>query len=178
VAAPSPRAAEPEKEEASPPASESRAALVEQLLDRLKTGKPMLYALVSRHHRADVDRDRLRLSFLTEQKVLAEQLREKSLLSLLEEQAAAVFGKKLAIAVEVIENGAGPSAEAAPGPQAPPAKERARGEGGLEEQAKQDPLVKRFVETFQGEVEDVAGCREPARGEGRAVGSGPAGPST
>ena len=111
----------------------------------------------ARFDRADIEPGRLRLQFLTEQKVLAEQLREKSLLSLLEEQAAVVFGKKLAIAVEVVENGAGPSAEAAPGPQAPPAKDRGIVEGGLEEQAKQDPLVKRFVETFQGEVEDIAG---------------------
>jgi DNA polymerase-3 subunit gamma/tau len=158
TAAPLPRPSEASAEAAPTPAPESRGALVEQLWERLKTGKPMLHALVSRHHRADVELDRLRIQFLPEQKVLAEQLREKSLMSLLEEQAAAVFGKKLGIAVEVMENGAELTAEAPPGPEASPARDRGRGEGGLEERAKQDPLVKRFVETFQGEVEDIAGC--------------------
>jgi hypothetical protein len=115
----------------------------------------MLHAIVSRHHRAEVEPDRLRLQFLPDQRVLAEQLRDKSLLALLEEQVAAVFGRKLAIAVEVIDNGAKPVAEAAPMPPGGPGKEARRGEGGLEERAKQDPLVKRFVETFQGEVEDI-----------------------
>ncbi|MGH9391754.1 MAG: hypothetical protein ACRD1Z_19305, partial [Vicinamibacteria bacterium] len=145
----------------TPPADaahEARGTLVEQLWDRLKTGKPMLHALVSRHHRAEVEPDRLRLQFLPEQKVLAEQLREKSLLALLGEQVAAVFGKKLAISVEVIENGGKPEAEAAPEPPGTPGgrdKEVQPGDGGLEERAKRDPLVKRFVETFQGEVEDI-----------------------
>ena len=118
----------------------------------------MLHAIVSRHHRAEVEPDRLRLLFLSEQKVLAEQLREKSLLALLEEQVAAVFGKKLAISVEVIENGDKPKAEAAPKSLDSSANEAPPGEGGLEERAKRDPLVKRFVETFQGEVEDIRGC--------------------
>jgi DNA polymerase-3 subunit gamma/tau len=149
-----PRAAPPP---APPPAaaSEAQGSLVEQLWDRLKAGKPMLHALVSRHHRAEVEPNRLRLRFLPEQKVLAEQLREKSLFALLEEQVAAVFGRKLVVSIEVIENGAVPSAEAAPRPQALAATEKTRGEGGLEERAKQDPLVKRFVETFQGEVEEI-----------------------
>jgi hypothetical protein len=120
---------------------------VEQLWDRLKTGKPMLHALVSRHHKADVEPDRLRIQFLPEQKVLAEQLREKPLFALLEEQVASVFGRKIAVSVEVAGNGAEPPAEAPPAP--------ARSEGGLEERAKRDPLVQRFVDTFQGEVEDI-----------------------
>jgi DNA polymerase-3 subunit gamma/tau len=140
---------EPKAATAPPPTAvpEARGKLVEQLWDRLKTGKPMLHALVSRHHRAEVESDRLRIQFLPEQKVLAEQLREKTLLALLEEQVASVFGKKIAVSVEVAENGAERPAEAPPAP--------ARSEGGLEERAKRDPLVKRFVDTFQGEVEDI-----------------------
>jgi len=155
----------PEAEAAQPPVPpravtvpEAKGTLVEQLWDRLKTGKPMLHALVSRHHRAEAEPGRLRLQFLSEQRVLAEQLREKSLMALLEEQVAAVFGKKLAISVEVIENGDKPKAEAPPekpGDPGKPVNEARPGEGGLEERAKQDPLVKRFVETFQGEVEDI-----------------------
>jgi len=147
---PSPPKAETALEPALTPSSavpEARGTLVEQLWDRLKTGKPMLHALVSRHHKAEVEHDRLRIQFLPEQKVLAEQLREKSLFALLEEQVWSVFGKKIVVSVEVAENGAERPAEAPPAP--------ARSEGGLEERAKRDPLVKRFVDTFQGEVEDI-----------------------
>ncbi len=137
------------RESAPPPSAvpEARGTLVEQLWDRLKTGKPMLHALVSRHHQAEVEADRLRIQFLPEQKVLAEQLREKSLLALLEEQVASVFGRKIVVSVEVAENGAERPAETPPAPS--------RSEVGLEERAKRDPLVKRFVDTFQGEVEDI-----------------------
>jgi DNA polymerase-3 subunit gamma/tau len=147
--------AEAELISASPEASESRGALVAQLWDRLKAGKPMVYALVSRSQSAEVESDRLRLQFLPEQRALAEQLRENPLVALLEEQAAAVFGRKLTISVEVIESGVGPIAQSASEPSPGPARPA---DGGLEERAKRDPLVKRFVETFQGEVEDVAGC--------------------
>jgi DNA polymerase-3 subunit gamma/tau len=152
---PESKAEAPAPPPAPPPVIEARVPLVEQLWDRLKTGKPMLHALVSRHHRAEVEADRLRLQFLPEQKVLANQLREKSLLALLEEQVAAVFGKKLVISVEVIENRDQPKADAAPKPPGSPGAQARAGEGGLEERAKRDPLVKRFVETFQGEVEDI-----------------------
>jgi DNA polymerase-3 subunit gamma/tau len=152
---PEPEAAAAPAPAVPPPVIEARGTLVEQLWDRLKTGKPMLHALVSRHHHTEVEPDRLRLQFLPEQKVLADQLREKSLLTLLEEQAAAVFGKKIVVSVEVVENGAGLSAEAAPKSQGSPGKDPRRAEGGLEERATRDPLVKRFVETFQGEVEDI-----------------------
>ncbi len=138
------RASEAERPHEAAP-SENRGT-VEALWERLKAGKPMLHAIVSRHHRAEVEAGRLSIQFLAEQKVLAEQLRDKTLLALLEEQVAAVFGRKLTIAVEVVANGVKPEAEAPPAPE---------GRVGLEERAKRDPLVQRFVETFQGEVEDV-----------------------
>ncbi len=134
-----------------PPASEIRGETVDALWEKLKTAKPMLYALVSRHHHAEASGNRLRIQFLHEQKALAEQLREKALLGLLEEQAASVFGRKLAVSIELVEGEREKEAEAAPERKPRPAG------GGIEERAKQDPLVKRFVETFQGEVEDIAG---------------------
>ncbi len=155
---PESKAEAPAPPPAPPPGIEAGGMLVEQLWNRLKTGKPMLHALVSRHHRAEVEADRLRLQFLPEQRVLANQLREKSLLALLEEQVAAVFGRKLAISVEVIENLDQPKADGTLKPPGSPGAEARAGEGGLEERAKRDPLVKRFVETFQGEVEDIRGC--------------------
>jgi DNA polymerase III gamma/tau subunit len=141
----------PPAERASEAAPVEGNGTIDALWDRLKSGKPMLHAIVSRHHRAEVEAGRLRIQFLSEQKVLAEQLRDRSLLSLLEEQASSVFGRKLAVAVEVVENGGKPEAPEVPEIEVPAVESRV----GLEERAKQDPLVKRFVETFQGEVEDV-----------------------
>ncbi len=46
------RAPEPEAEAAPPGGPDVRGTPVERLWDRLKTGKPMLHAIVSRHHRA------------------------------------------------------------------------------------------------------------------------------
>jgi DNA polymerase-3 subunit gamma/tau len=126
-----------------------REAVLDDLWERIKTGKPMLHALVSRREAAFLDAGRLRVQFLAEQKVLAEQLREKALLSLLEEQAAAVFGEKLAVSVEVSESEAIPKAEVLP------AAETGRSGEGIADRVEKDPLVKRFVETFQGEVEDI-----------------------
>jgi DNA polymerase-3 subunit gamma/tau len=141
--------AEP-KELAPPPATPAiREAVLDDLWERIKTGKPMLHALVSRREGAFLDAGRLRVQFLAEQKVLAEQLREKALLSLLEEQAAAVFGKKLAVSVEVSESEAIPKAEVLP------VAETGRSGEGIADRVEKDPLVKRFVETFQGEVEDI-----------------------
>jgi hypothetical protein len=101
---------------------------------------------VSRRHHAELEPDRLRLQFLAKEKALAEQLREKDLFGHLEEQVATVFGRKLALSIEIVENGGAPEGEVPVQPAA---------EQGVGERAKQDPLVQRFVETFQGEVEDV-----------------------
>jgi DNA polymerase-3 subunit gamma/tau len=130
---------------------ESDRTLPERLAERLKTAKPVLHAIVSRRHGVEVEADRLRLSFLAEHKVLVEQLQQKALLSVLEEQASELAGRKLSVAVAILES-------------VPAEVEEGRGDArpqGLREAAEQDPLVKRFVETFQGEVEDV----HPARPE-------------
>jgi DNA polymerase-3 subunit gamma/tau len=140
--APAKRETRTEPAKAAPAASSS----IDQLWDRLKSGKPRLHALVARRHHAELEPDRLRVQFLATEKALAEQLREKDLFAHLEEQLAAVFGRKLALSIEIVENGVAPGSEE---PVQPPA------EPGVGERAKQDPLVQRFVETFQGEVEDV-----------------------
>ncbi|MGH9322513.1 MAG: hypothetical protein ACRD3V_21845, partial [Vicinamibacteria bacterium] len=128
----------------------TEGSLIDRLSERLKAGKPRIHAIVSRHHRADVEEEGVRLIFLPEERFFAEQLLEKSVLSLVEEQLTAVAGRKLRIAVEVLENGGKPTESH------PEMESKSEPSGaGLEERARQDPLVKRFVETFQGEVEDV-----------------------
>jgi DNA polymerase-3 subunit gamma/tau len=154
------KAPEPARSSAAAPEvdAESDPTLPERLAERLKASKPSLHAIVSRRHRVEIEADRMRLSFLAEHKALAEQLQHKSLLSVLEEQISELAGRRLSVAVAILE-------DAAPAPAAVPAlpavdEERVETPGqGLREAAERDPLVRRFVETFQGEVEDVRPSR-------------------
>jgi DNA polymerase-3 subunit gamma/tau len=127
---------------------EGDRTLPERLAERLKATKPVLHAIVSRRHGVEVDADRLRLSFLAEHKVLVEQLQQRALLSVLEEQVSELAGRKLSVAVAILES-------APPAVTAEESDRAATRAEGLREAAERDPLVKRFVETFQGEVEDV-----------------------
>ena len=110
----------------------------------------MLYALVSRYHRAEVGERRLQLLFLPEERALAEQLEQKELKDFLEAQVSRMAGKRLSVGVEILENGP------APGKTHP---EETHIASDLTERAQKDPLVRRFLETFEGEIQVV---RPPA----------------
>ena len=121
-----------------------------RLVEQLKASKPMLHALVSHNETARLDGDRLTLSYRPGQKVLAEQLQEKAVKELLEEQAANLLGRKLSVTVELTRE-AEQADEVAPGE--PP--EEDGGSRTLRERADRDPLVRQFIDTFQGEIESV-----------------------
>jgi DNA polymerase-3 subunit gamma/tau len=144
--------------EAAPPASADVTGeeldLLRRLQERLKSSKPMLHAMVSRAERADVEGNRLRLSFPQTARVLADQLRQKTFSGLLQDQVSELLGRRVEVAVDLLENGAegdSPKARA----EEPPRGGEDRKQEGLREKAERDPLVRRFLETFQGEVEDV-----------------------
>jgi DNA polymerase-3 subunit gamma/tau len=120
--------------------------LVPRLIEELKSAKPMLHALVSRYHRAEVGERRLRLFFLPEQQALAEQLEQKELKALLETQVSQIVGKRLSVGVEILEHGQA-SVETQSGETHTTAD--------LTERAQKDPMVRRFLETFQGEIHAV-----------------------
>ena len=121
-----------------------------RLVEQLKASKPMLHALVSHNETARLDGDRLTLSYRPGQKVLAEQLQEKAVKELLEEQASNLLGRKLSVTVELTRE-AEQADEVAPGE--PP--EEDGGSRTLRERADRDPLVRQFIDTFQGEIESV-----------------------
>jgi DNA polymerase III subunit gamma/tau len=159
------------------------APLVERLAERLKKTRPMLHAIVSRSHRAELERNVLRLVFLSSERVVAERLQLKDQKIVVEEQLSELAGRSLAIAVEVMD-AAPPEATAAPsgpgdagangraGPAEPteltaptepteptaPTSEVDAGDD-LRDRARKDPLVQRFVQTFQGEVEEIRSSR-------------------
>ncbi len=121
-----------------------------RLVEQLKASKPMLHALVSHNETVRLDGDRLTLSYRPGQKVLAEQLQEKAVKELLEEQASNLLGRKLSVTVELTRE-AEQADEVAPGE--PP--EEDGGSRTLRERADRDPLVRQFIDTFQGEIESV-----------------------
>jgi DNA polymerase-3 subunit gamma/tau len=119
-----------------------------RLVNQLKASKPMLHALVAHNESACLDGDRLTLSYLPERKALAEQLQQKALQELLEDQASSLLGRTVRVAVELVSEAKDESA--APPPSASPGKSE-----DLRERADRDPLVRQFVDTFQGEIERV-----------------------
>ena len=110
----------------------------------------MLHALVAHNDSASLDGDRLTLSYVPDQKVLAEQLQQQALKELLQEQASTLAGRKLSVTVTV-------TGEPKPVDERAPAKTPA--DDGptetLRAQADRDPLVRQFIDTFQGEIESV-----------------------
>lgn len=121
-----------------------------RLVHQLKASKPMLHALVAHNQSARLDGDRLILSYLPDQTVLVEQLQQKALKGLLEEQASSLAGRKLVVKVEL--TAAAKSVdEVAPAESPPQDGEKVN----LREQADRDPLVRQFIDTFQGEIESV-----------------------
>ena len=87
-------------------AEEPSTDFMSQLVEQLKTSKPMLHAIVSHHSSYELDGNRLTLKFLSSHKILAEQLEQKTLKDLLEEQASRLADRKLSVTVRVQENGA------------------------------------------------------------------------
>ncbi|TDI47106.1 MAG: DNA polymerase III subunit gamma/tau [Acidobacteria bacterium] len=137
-----------------PPLSEAEGEpssdFMSQLIEQLKTAKPMLHAIVSRHTSYELDGNRLTLKFLSSQKVLAEQLEQKMLKDLLEEQASRLADRKLSVTVRVQENGASKDA-----PPPAPIETEDKSSEDLQERARRDPLVRQFIDTFQGEIQSV-----------------------
>ena len=142
-----------------PPLGEAEAEpssdFMGQLVAQLKTSKPMLHAIVSHHSSYELDGNRLTLKFLSSHKILAEQLEQKTLKDLLEEQASRLADRKLSVTVRVQENGASTTTNAPPrAPIEAPIKED-KSSRDLQERAQRDPLVRQFIDTFQGEIQSV-----------------------
>jgi DNA polymerase-3 subunit gamma/tau len=122
--------------------------IVDQVLERLRSAKPKLAALVSHHNGASLEGDCLRLNFVVDQPFLREQIQEEEFRKLLEKEASQVAGRPLRIEVRF--------ADFEKKEEEPARKEEAPGkQTDLLERAMKDPMVRGFVETFQGEVEEV-----------------------
>jgi DNA polymerase-3 subunit gamma/tau len=122
-------------------------AIMDRILERLRSAKPKLAALVSHHNGVTLEEDCLKLGFEADQPFLCEQIEQADFRRLLEEEASAVAGRKLRVEVRLSKSDK-PEEETSPGDENKVRRE-------LFERAMKDPMVRGFVETFQGEVEDV-----------------------
>lgn len=140
-----------------PPAGEADATELDfgtRLVQHLKASKPMLHALVSHNEAATLHGNRVTLTYRDSQKALAEQLQQKALKELLEEQVSVLVGRKLHVNIHVVRD----ANEAELAPAASHASDAASTT--LRDRAQRDPLVRQFIDTFQGEIESV---QEPDR---------------
>jgi DNA polymerase-3 subunit gamma/tau len=118
--------------------------LVERILDRIRSVNPKLSALLSHHNGVSLDGDCLHIGFDVDQEFFQEQLEREDLRQILEKTASECAGRPLRVEVALSREG---DAEPTPAPAAP--------EDALRERVLKEPLVRSFLETFQGEIEEI-----------------------
>ena len=118
--------------------------LVERILDRIRSINPKLFALLSHHNGVSLDGDCLHIGFDVTQEFFQEQLEQEDLRHLLENTASECAGRPLRVEVALSDR------KVAPAPEPPTPTQDT-----LREKALREPLVRSFLETFQGEIEDI-----------------------
>ncbi len=157
------RTAAPSKGErdtgATAPPSDQRDDHMSQLLEELRGAKPMVHALLCRQESCEWDGSSLVVRFAPDQHVVLDQL--VAFKGFLEERASAIAGTRTGVRLDVskkketADTTASLPEETAQKPEPTGEKD----EKDLAQRASEDPLVRRFVDTFQGEVEDVKGVQ-------------------
>ncbi len=133
----------------------SPQAIVERVLERLRSAKPKHAALFSHHDGAHLEGDRLRLGFEIAPGFMREQIQQEEVRELLEKEASDAAGRKLRVEIAFSDTGE-PAEETKP-------ESTREANGELYKRAARDPMVQGFVETFKGEIETVR-PREPNPG--------------
>ena len=126
------------------PAVDEPHELVDRIMERIRSINPKLSALLSHHNGVSLDDDCLHISFDVDQKFFQEQLESEDLRQLLEETASACAGQPLRVEIALSDR----KKESPPEPL-PPSQQA------LREKVLQEPLVRSFLETFQGEIEEI-----------------------
>ncbi len=126
------------------PVEDEPHELVDRIMERIRSVNPKLSALLSHHNGVSLDDDCLHIGFDVDQKFFQEQLESEDLRQLLEETASACAGRPLRVEIALSDR----KKESPPDPP-PPSQQ------GLREKVLQEPLVRSFLETFQGEIEEI-----------------------
>ena len=125
-------------------ANDEPLELVDRIMERVRSASPKLSALLSHHNGVSLDGDCLHIGFEEDQKFFQEQLQDEDMRHLLEEAASACAGRPLRVEIALSDR----KKESPPEPP-PPSQEA------LEEKVLKEPLVRSFLETFQGEIEEI-----------------------
>ena len=130
---------------AEPPDRADADQLVERILDRLRSVNPKLHALLSHHDGVSLDGDCLRVGFDISQEFSRTELGREDLRGLLVKTASECAGRTLQVEIASSDRKPKP----APEPASPPQQDL------LREKVLKEPLVRSFLETFQGEIEEI-----------------------
>ena len=141
--------AAPKKDGPSTPAPETPHTdephqLVDRIMERIRSVNPKLSALLSHHNGVSLDDDCLHIGFEVDQKFFQEQLQDEDMRRVLEETASECAGRPLRVEVALSDR-----KKESP-PESPPPSQEA-----LREKVLKEPLVRSFLETFRGEVEEI-----------------------
>ncbi len=131
--------------------------LVEQILDRLRSVNPKLHALLSHHDGVNLDGDCLRVGFDVSQEFSRTELDREDLRGLLAKTASECAGRTLR--VEIASSDGKPEPTPEPEPPSPPKQDV------LREKVLKEPLVRSFLETFQGEIEEIKSLETSSEGQ-------------
>ncbi len=138
------------------PPKDAPHELVDRVMESIRSANPKLAALLSHHNGVSLDDECLHIGFEGDQKFFKEQLESEELRQVLEKTASACAGRPLRVEVALLDR----KKESPPEP--PPPSEEA-----LREKVLKEPLVRSFLETFQGEVEEIKPLgRAPSEPEG------------
>ena len=141
--------------ETTDPSSDCQVDYMNQLLEDLRRKKPMLHALLCQQESHEWEGTSLVIRYAEDQSVVLDQLR--AFKDLLKERVCTIAGTRTRVRLEVsakqksadrtTSNLEEPTTSTAPLPEIM--------ETDPAQRASKDPLVRRFVDTFQGKVEDV-----------------------
>ena len=135
--------------------------ILNEVLERLRSERPKLAALVSRHDGASLKGDCLQIAFVDAQPFLREQIEHEDVRLALEREASAVAGRSLRVEFRLSE-----AAKATV-----PVPEIESSGDDLFERALKDPMVRGFVATFRGKVEEVLSLNGGSATETGSAGS-------
>jgi DNA polymerase-3 subunit gamma/tau len=145
------------------------AELVARILDRLRSVNPKLHALLSHHGGVSLDGDCLRVGFDASQEFSRTELDREDLRSILAKAASECAGRtvrvEIASSASLALSGSPGSAgsagvEPTPAPEPAPPKPDA-----LRDKVLKEPLVRSFLETFQGEIEEIQSLETSPEGQ-------------
>jgi hypothetical protein len=158
--------------------------LVVRILDRLRTVNPKLHALLSHHDGVSLEGDCLRVGFDASQEFSRTELDREDLRSILAKAASECAGRTLRVEIASSAPSGSTASPSSPGSPGASSSSGSLGSLGIEptltselepttppkpdalrDQVLKEPLVRSFLETFQGEIEEVRSLETSPEGQ-------------